>query len=199
MAKALKLVYKKHYGNKVWVPPQSQCSPSKKADASDDDVVFVRAEYPGLQARNIFRAVVSDQVDTYGTRKVAKPSKLVGYEKKTKRGNKQWIGMGVKPVKPVLHGSRLRMQSRNRKWVRQNALSQEDVRERLVRRTLTRWRPSSVVCIDGGKYSVDPTGKKLKRLSLSSSSFLGSSGLSASVSGYLGTARTSFIKRKMAR
>lgn len=193
--KALELAYKKHYSNKVWVAPQatpSAINPTRCNDSDDDDVVFIREERVSGHPRP--------------------PTKLVGYEKKTRRGNKQWVGVGVKPS-VTLRKAKVKTLSKNRKWEPGRESHLQSVAKKkwessIIRRSLTRWRPPSVVSFDGGKYSVDPTGKRLKRLSLSSSSMLtvggvagnrGNGGVRTSMSGYLGTARSSFIKRKMAR
>ena len=79
-------------------------------------------------------------------------------------------------------------------WIRRSSVSRRSV----VGRSLTKWTSSSVVCMDGGRYRLDPTGKKLKRL-LSLSSSLINGGFGETVSGYLKTARNSSVKRKMAR
>ena len=68
----------------------------------------------------------------------------------------------------------------------------------MVGRSLTKWTSSSVVCMDGGRYRLAPTGKKLKRLLTLSSSLI-NGGFGETVSGYLKTARNSSVKRKMAR
>ena len=191
VARALKLVCRSRYGNKVWV------APSKSSHGNSDGAVLAH-----LGPTATF------------------PSKMAGYERKTRRGNRQWVGAREKPVRPVLRGGPSGARpGQNRKWVRGRHSSLSASRSNpssssYVRRSLTRWRPSAVVCLEGGaRYSVDHTGKRLKRMSVSCSSVLsvdgkkdvvrmgggGGSGGSCSVSGFLGTARTSFIKRKMAR
>jgi len=188
VARALKLVRQKHFGNKVWVAPPT---------SFHKDGNGTRLAHPGPQA-------------TF-------PGKMAGYERKTRRGNRQWVIAREKPVKPILRGGPSSRPGCNRKWVRGRQLSLSgSQRKQLtsasssssVRRSLTRWRPSAVVCLEGGaKYSMDHTGKRLKRVSLSSSSMLsvgkegvvGGAASCCSVSGFLGTARTSTIKMKMAR
>lgn len=181
-----RLTKKRHpagrYGNKVWVPPQSQLL----SNDDDDDVIPAKEE-------------------------AVKPTKLVGYEMKTKRGNKQWVGSNSgcflprRPlVKPVRLGSVTRLRSRNKQWVNGQHTPSWGKRSAFPRRSvpgrcLTKWTSSSsVVSMDGGRYRVDPSGKKLKRVLSSSSSLIGGV-ISPAISGYLQTARNSFVKRKMAR
>lgn len=94
----------------------------------------------------------------------------MGHEKKTKQGNKQWVVEGLKRT-PRRSAPKRGINSRSKK----------------------------VVSMEGGRYAVDFSGRRMKRLSSSLMSGASSSSLSPVVSGYLDTARTSSVKRMMAR
>ena len=115
MYRRKKRVLASHFKNKVWVPPQPET-----------DVILLKTEPPVKPT--IDQVIRADQV----MEGQVKPVKLVGHEKKTKRGNKQWVVDG------------------------------------LVRRKIPRTKcTSALVSIDGRRYAMDHTGKRLKRLSLS--------------------------------
>jgi hypothetical protein len=110
---------------------------------------------------------------TSGVHKPAKPgepAQLIGHEKKTRQGNKQWVVANKpvhlgSPVKPVgLVGREKKTKHGNKQWV----MAGHTPRRRLSQgSSRTRHRPG-LVSFNGGRYTMDRTGKKLKRLSGSS-------------------------------
>lgn len=127
-----------------------------------------------------------------------RPVRLVGHEKKTRQGNKQWV-VGSRParrsslVKPVgLVGHEKKTRRGNKQWVMAGHTPKRRLSHRLSR---SRHRPSSLISFNGGKYTMDHTKKRLKRLSTSSSALL----MSPAISGYLGSMASSSVKRIKAR
>ena len=138
---------------------------------------------------------------------------MVGRETKTKQGNKQWVvsrpatnsssaASLVRPVKPVrLFGHEKKTKQGNRQWVvaSLSRYHHAPFRRRVasVRNRRSSLSKSSLVCLDGGRYALSSSGKKLKRLSTSSASHLATH--SPAISHYLGGVANSSVKRMMAR
>lgn len=125
---------------------------------------------------------------------LVRPVGLVGHEKKTKRGNKQWVVAGLTPRRRVsrLVGHEKKTKHGNKQWVVAGLTPRRRVSRRYSR---TKHRPS-LVSFNGGRYSMDHTGKRLKRLSTSSSQL---ACLSPAITGYLGSMISSSAKRIKAR
>ena len=130
---------------------------------------------------------------------LVQPVQLVGHEKKTRQGNKQWV-VGSRPArrssvgKPVgLVGHEKKTKRGNKQWV----MAGHTPKRRLSRRlsTRSRHRQSSLISFNGGKYTMDHTKRRLKRLSTSSSALL----MSPAISGYLGGMASGSVKRIKAR
>ena len=169
--------------NKVWIPPQNET-----------EVIFISPK-PGSRAKPALQE---------------KPLALLGREITTKQGNKQWVLDGAKKpasslglatpgvrkdmersAKPVrLFGHEKKTKQGNKQWVVAGLVPKRTTRRR------SRIK-SSLVSFSGGRYSLDATGKRLKRLSTSSSSQLAA--LSPAISSYIGGVARNSSRRLMAR
>lgn len=145
-------------GNKQWVVASSSVPQPAKSEL-------------GLSSQR--EQNVSDKLD-----KPVKPVQLVGHEKKTKRGNKQWVmaadtppssTQAVGPDKPVkqvrLVGHEKKTKQGNKQWVVAGLASRRVVTRKSPR--LSRLRTPSLVSFSGSRFTLDPSGKRLKRLSAS--------------------------------
>lgn len=192
------------FKNKVWVPAQRKAVAKAKASKnrvwvppqSETEVIFIS---PKL---NRAKPVPRDE-----------PLPLVGRETTTKQGNKQWVVAGslpskqvkrapgsspsvhqdlYKPVRPVrLLGHEKKTKQGNKQWVVAGLIPR-----RSLRKTPRVRLKSSLVSFSGGRYTLDSSGKRLKRLSTSSQL----AALSPAISDYIGgVARNSSARRIMAR
>ena len=216
-SQALGKKHKPQFKNKVWVPPTevifisppqlsiSQDSPDKDKPAGP--VMLVGHEKKTKQGNKQWVVAGGGPV-VLGNPKppplvggpvapsnpVVRPLRLVGHEKKTKQGNRQWVvaRTPVRPVRPRLIGHEKKTKRGNKQWV---VAGLTPVRRLSRRRTPKSRQRGSVVAINGGRYTMDSSGKRLKRLSTSSLTCL-----SPAISGYLGGgAMNTSVKRIMAR
>lgn len=191
------------FKNKVWVPPRNET-----------EVVFITPK-PAKQGGE----AVDQAAEATNPGEPSKPVRLVGHEKKTKQGNRQWVvaGLARAPTRGIarksprtkqkpspvflngvqhprkLIGHEKKTKQGNRQWV----VAGLTPARRVVRKTPRSRLKSSLVTFNGGRYRMDRSGKRLKRLSTSSSQL---AGLSPAVCDYLGgVAKNSSVKRMMAR
>lgn len=183
---------KTRQGNKQWVLAGTQLRPVEHVgqDRPAEPVQLVGHEKKTRQGNKQW-VVAGKNV----SRRV-KPVGLVGHEKKTKHGNKQWVVAGKHlgrrtPVKPVgLVGHEKKTRRGNKQWVVAGLTPRRRLPSR--RNSLTK----HLVSFNGGRYTMDYSGRRLKRLSTSSSQL---ACLSPAISGYLGGMASSSVKRMKAR
>lgn len=204
----VELIHQDKLSNKAL---DNQDSPVKPADLLDPHkpVESVRPAEPvrlfGHEKKTrqgnkqwVLAGVHASPVKPVSQDKQTEPVQLVGHEKKTRQGNKQWVvagkpvsqGSAVKPFGLVGHEKKTKRG--NRQWVVAGLTPRRRVSRRNSR---TKHRPS-LVSFNGGRYTMDYTGRRLKRLSTSSSQL---ACLSPAITGYLGGMASSSVKRMKAR
>ncbi len=168
--------------NRVWVPPDNET-----------EIVFITPDPPSLQKpapSQVHQVVDQDKpvpepvgrdttvpetvteqapASTHQPTKLVEPVQLVGHEKKTKQGNKQWVAGSVTPSRKGVRKRRVSKSKGKSSLVSISggSYTMDSSKRRLKRLSTSSLHSKHTGSILGGRYAVDASGKRLKRLSSS--------------------------------